>query len=132
MYLVGRKRMHESYMKLFRRLLNATVLNAMIIIRHNTGKQVDQVPFRISLVEALFEQFADAELKVAGRLAAENVIPQMRERHFWGNGVSTLQRRCVVCTKHGRRFPGCSVTLGCAWRHVFKPLTQNSISRVIN
>lgn len=37
-YLVERKRMHKWYMKLFRRLMNATVLNAMIIYRHNTGK----------------------------------------------------------------------------------------------
>jgi hypothetical protein len=54
----------------------------MIIYKHNTGKQIDQVPFRISLVEALFEQFADTELKVAGHRTAENIIPRLRERHF--------------------------------------------------
>jgi hypothetical protein len=63
MYLVERKRMHKWYMKLFRRLLNATVLNTMIIYRHNTGKQIGQLAFRVSLVETLFKQFADTEHK---------------------------------------------------------------------
>jgi hypothetical protein len=43
MHLVERKHMHKWYMKLFRRLLNDTVLNAMIIYRHNTAKQIDQL-----------------------------------------------------------------------------------------
>jgi hypothetical protein len=47
MYLVERKHMHEWYM------------NAMIIYRHNTGKQIDQLAFRVNLVKALFQQFAD-------------------------------------------------------------------------
>jgi hypothetical protein len=82
MYLVERKRMHKWYMKLFRRLLNATVLNAMIIYRHNTGKKIDQLAFRVNLVEVLFEQFADTERKVRGRRAAENTILRVHERHF--------------------------------------------------
>jgi hypothetical protein len=35
MYLIERKRVHNWYMKFCRRLLNATVLNAMIIYTHN-------------------------------------------------------------------------------------------------
>jgi hypothetical protein len=63
MYPVERKLMHKWYVKLFRRLLNATVLNAMIIYRHNNGKQIDQLAFTVSMVEALFQQFADTECK---------------------------------------------------------------------
>jgi hypothetical protein len=69
-----RKLMHKWYMKLFRRLLNATVLNAMIIYRHNTGKQINQLAFRVNLVEVLLQQFADTECKVPGHQAAENII----------------------------------------------------------
>jgi hypothetical protein len=69
-------------MKAFRRLLNASVLNAMIIYGHNMGKKIDQLAFRVNSVEALSEQFADTERKVAGRQAAENIIPLLRERHF--------------------------------------------------
>jgi hypothetical protein len=48
--------MHKWYMKLFRKLLNATVLKAMIIYRHNTGKQISQLAFRANLVEGLSKQ----------------------------------------------------------------------------
>jgi hypothetical protein len=61
-------------MKLFRRLLNA-----MIIYRHTTGKQIDQLTFWVNLVEALFHQFADNERKVPGRRAGDNTIPRLRE-----------------------------------------------------
>jgi hypothetical protein len=36
-YLIERKRMNKWYMKLFRRLLNISILNAMITYRGNTG-----------------------------------------------------------------------------------------------
>jgi hypothetical protein len=75
MYLAERKHLHKWYLKLFRRLLNATVLNAMIIYRHNTGKQIDQLAFRVNLVEALFHQFVDTERKVPGRRVGDNTIP---------------------------------------------------------
>jgi hypothetical protein len=74
MYLVERKRMHKWYMKLFRRLLNATVLNAMIIYRHNTRKQIHQLAFRVNLAEELFQQFTDTEHKVPGPWTAENIV----------------------------------------------------------
>jgi hypothetical protein len=41
-YLIERKQMNK-YMKLFSRLLNTSVLNAMIIYRNNTGKRIDQL-----------------------------------------------------------------------------------------
>jgi hypothetical protein len=74
MYLVERKRRHKWYMKVIR-LLNATVLNVMIIYWHNTGKQIDQLAFRVNLVDALFHQFADTERKVPSRRAGDNTIP---------------------------------------------------------
>jgi hypothetical protein len=40
-YLIERKQMNKWYMKLFRRLLNTSILNAMIIYRSNTGKNID-------------------------------------------------------------------------------------------
>jgi hypothetical protein len=108
MYVVEWKCMQKWYMKLFGRLLNATVLNAMIIYRHNTGKKIDQVAIRVNLVEAIFEQFANPERKVRGRRPAENTISRLHERHFIhkvhpsGKKVSP-RRKCVVCTKHGQK-----------------------------
>jgi hypothetical protein len=106
MYLVERKRMPKWYMKLFRRLLNATVLNAMIIYRRNMGKKIRQLAFRVSFLEALFEQFANKR-GLPGRQAAEN-IPRLKERHFIhkvppSRKKAAAQRRCVVCTRHRRK-----------------------------
>jgi hypothetical protein len=100
--------MHNWYMKLFRRLLNATAPNSMINERQNIGDQIDQLAFWVNSVEELSEQFTDTECKVAGHLAMENIIMLVRERHFlhrvplFGK-KSTPQRRCVKCTKQGRK-----------------------------
>jgi hypothetical protein len=59
--------MNKWYMKLFRRLLNTSILNAIIIYRSNTGRNIDQLPFRVQLVEGLFVKYASAiEHKVPG------------------------------------------------------------------
>jgi hypothetical protein len=84
------------YMKLFKKLLNATVLNAMIIYRHNTRKQINQLAFRVNLMEALFQQFADTERKVPCHQAAENIIYKVPS-----SGGKSAPQRWVVCTKYG-------------------------------
>jgi hypothetical protein len=45
--LIERRRMNKWYMKLFRRLLNTSILNALIIYRNNTGERIDQLSFGI-------------------------------------------------------------------------------------
>jgi hypothetical protein len=65
--LIERKRMNKWNMKLFRRLPNTSILNAMIIYRNNMGKRTDQLSFRIQLVEGLFVKYANVlERKVPG------------------------------------------------------------------
>jgi hypothetical protein len=108
-YLTERKRMNKWYMKIFRRLLNTSILNAMIIYRNNTGKKIDQLSFKIQLVEGLFVKYANVlERKVPDRHSSDNTVPQLTERHF----ISKLppsekkarpQRWCVVCQKRGKR-----------------------------
>jgi hypothetical protein len=49
-YLVGRKRTNKWYMKLFQRLLNITVLNALILYR----KRIEQLSYHVQLAEGLF------------------------------------------------------------------------------
>jgi hypothetical protein len=58
-YLIERKRINKWCMKLFCRLLNTSILNAMIRYRNNTGKRIDQLSFRIQLVEGLFVKCAN-------------------------------------------------------------------------
>ena len=53
-YLLERKKITKVYMKLFRRLLNITVLNCMVICRANSGQtKLDHFKFRVELVQAL-------------------------------------------------------------------------------
>ena len=54
MYLVERNRMTKWYFKLFKRLLNSTVLNLFVVYRQVTGRKIQQLSYRIQLVEGLF------------------------------------------------------------------------------
>jgi len=60
MYMVERKKMTKWYLKLFKRLLNSTVLNLFVIYRQVTGRNIQQLSFRIQLVEGLFMKYACA------------------------------------------------------------------------
>ena len=56
-YLLERKKMTKWYIKLFRRLLNITVLNCMVICRANSGQtKIDHFKFRVELVQALLNE----------------------------------------------------------------------------
>jgi hypothetical protein len=96
-------------MKLFHRLLNTSILNAVIIYRYNTGKIIDQLSFRIQLVLGLFVKYANAaEGKMPGQPLSHNKVPCLTERYFISKlppteKKSRPQRWCIVCQKHGKR-----------------------------
>jgi hypothetical protein len=108
-YLIERKIMNKWCMKLFRRFLNTSILNALIIYRNNTGKGADQLSFRMQLVEGLFVKYANVlEHKVPGQHSSNNTVPRLTERHFISKILPSekktrLQRRCVLCQKRGKR-----------------------------
>jgi len=58
MYMGKRKKMTKWYLKLFKRLLNSTVLNSFVIYRQVTGRTIEQLLYRIQLVEGLFTKYA--------------------------------------------------------------------------
>ena len=61
-------------MKLFRILLNNSVLNCMVICRANTGQtKTDHFKFRVELVQALL---IEHEVKVSGNFKV--IIPQTK------------------------------------------------------
>jgi hypothetical protein len=69
-------------MKLFRRLLNSTVLNALILYWENTGKRTEQLSYRVQLVvvEGLFVKYGCVvEHKVPGRHSSDNIVPRLVE-----------------------------------------------------
>jgi DNA polymerase II large subunit len=57
MYLIESKRLRKLYHKLVRRLLNASVLNALIVYRKNCDKPLEHLTFRLLLVEGLFSKY---------------------------------------------------------------------------
>ena len=56
-YLVERKKMTKWYLKLFKRLLNSTVLNSFVVYRQVTGRKIQQLSYRIQLMEGLFMKY---------------------------------------------------------------------------
>ena len=60
MYMVERKEMTKWYLKLFKRLLNSTVLNSFVVYRQVMGRNIQQLSYRIQLVEGLFTKYARA------------------------------------------------------------------------
>jgi hypothetical protein len=57
-YLVERKRINKWCVKLFRRLLNTTVLNALVIYGQNVGRNIDHLTFKTELVEDSFTKYS--------------------------------------------------------------------------
>jgi len=60
MCMVEREKMTKWYLKLFKRLLNSTVLNSFVIYRQVTGRNIQQLSYRIQLVKGLFKKYARA------------------------------------------------------------------------
>jgi len=84
MYMVKRKKMTKWYLRLFKRLLNSTVLNSFVVYRQVTGRNIQQLLYRIQLVEVLFTKYACAGgTQIApGQKASNNTVPRLTERHF--------------------------------------------------
>lgn len=70
-------------MKLFRRLLSATVLNSLIIIYvKNLGQKVDHLKFRIDLIEGLLVKHS-MQHKLPGRKGEGNTVKGLLiKQHF--------------------------------------------------
>jgi len=76
-YLLERKKMTKWYIKKFRRLLNITVLNCMVICRANLGQtKVDHFKFRVELVQALLtEHGSESVRKFQGHHSTDKNVP---------------------------------------------------------
>jgi len=111
MYMVERKKKKTKwYLKLFKRLLNSTVLNSFVIYGQVMGGNIEQPSYRIQLVEGVFMKYAcAAEIQsVLGRQASDNTIPRLTERHVLRKLApktekSKPQRGYVVCSKHRKK-----------------------------
>jgi len=109
-YLLDRKKMTKWYIKLFKRLLNITVLNCMVICCANSGQtKIDHFKFRIEMVQALLtEHGSESVRKLQGHHSTDKNVPQLFERYFPERIPPTEKKarptkRCVVCYKNNRR-----------------------------
>ena len=77
------KKMTKWYIKLFRRLLNITILNYMVICCANSGQdKMDHFKFRVELVQALLiEHQSESVTKFQGHHSTEKNVPRLDERH---------------------------------------------------
>jgi len=75
--MVERKKITKWYLRLFKRLLNSTVLKLFVIYRKLTGRNIEQFSYRIQLVEGLFTKYALAAdtWSVSARQASDNTVP---------------------------------------------------------
>ena len=116
--------MSKWYIKLFRRLLNITVLNCMVILCANSRQTtIDHCKFRVELVQALLTEHGSGSVrKFQGHHSTDKNVPQLLERHFPERKPPTEKKamptkRCVVCYKNNRRketvfwCPECEVAL---------------------
>ncbi|KAL0879674.1 hypothetical protein ABMA27_003389 [Loxostege sticticalis] len=76
------------YKKLFRRLLNVTILNSHIIFGHK--KNMTARAFRVQLLDNIFQKFKPPK-----------PLPPLEEQHFLERGT-TSRARCRWCTKNGK------------------------------
>jgi len=110
MHMFEREKMTIWYLKLFKRLLNSTVLNSFVVYRQVTRRNIQQLSYRIQLVEDLFmKHVRAAEMRgVPGWQASDNTVPWLTEKHFLRKVApktekSKPQRRCVMCSRHGKK-----------------------------
>jgi len=95
---------------------NSPELARKLKIEHSTdcvgtlGRNIQQLSYRIQLVEGLFTKYAHAveTWSVPGQQASDNTIPRLTERNFLRKVApktekSKPQRRCVVCSKHRKK-----------------------------
>ena len=131
-YFLERKKMTKWYIKLFRRLLNITVLNCMVICQANSGQnKIDLFKFRVELVHALLtEHQSESVRKFQGHQSTDKNVPRLVERHFPETIPPTEKKarptRCVMCYKNKRRKEAVFWYPECEAPYVLKKVSRHS------
>ncbi|XP_041984607.1 piggyBac transposable element-derived protein 4-like isoform X2 [Aricia agestis] len=117
-YLLERKRCKNLYTKLFKRLLNVSILNSRILLQSCTQKNFDHLAFRLQLVDTILsnhlshcpqsrkhtvsssrsthDQPSRFVLSTHWPILLESTEScSSRNRNFW--------KRCFVCLKNGKK-----------------------------
>jgi len=109
-YLLERKKMSKWYIKQFRKFVNITVLNCMVICLANSGQtKIDHFKFRVELVQALLTKHGSGSIrKFQGHHSTDKNLPRHLERHFPERVPPTEKqarptKRCVVLQNNRRK-----------------------------
>jgi len=64
--------------------MNSEVLNSFVVYQQVMGRNIQQLSYRIQLLEGLFTKYARAAetRSVLVRQASDNTVPRLTERHF--------------------------------------------------
>jgi hypothetical protein len=105
-YLIERKKCMKWYLKMFRRLLNTSVHNALIIYNANKDrKPLDHLSFRLQLIKEILETHGKTlESPRQGRPSKLPTPDRLTARHFIERIPPTDKKakptkRCPVCCK---------------------------------
>ncbi|KAL0895498.1 hypothetical protein ABMA27_011608 [Loxostege sticticalis] len=118
-YLLERKRCSKWYMKLFKRLLNVSILNARTLFQSSTQKKQDHLAFRLQLVDSILTNHLQQcpvtrrYAVSASRSSHQSHIRNSRQlTHFPVRLQQTesslanersFRKRCIVCLREGRK-----------------------------
>lgn len=110
-YLLERKRCKKWYLKLFKRLLNASILNARILLESSSGSSQDHLACRLRLIQQIMEkhlhltpvQHTPQNPNTLARLDTRQVhwpvrVTQSNARSDEGRHT---RMRCVLCLQMG-------------------------------
>ncbi|KAL0858681.1 hypothetical protein ABMA27_011173 [Loxostege sticticalis] len=116
-YLLERKRCAKWYMKLFKRLLNVSILNSRILLQSSTGKPHDHLAFRLQLADSILQNHLSncpqgRRFTVANSRSSHRQHYRTLHQHWPALLEQTessmahnksFRKRCVVCLREGRR-----------------------------
>lgn len=110
MYPVERKRTQMWYKKLFRRLLNASVLNSFVIHKHSSSS-LSHRNFRVTLIKSLLSKHSSPR-PIPSATTQNKVDVTHRVAEFPKGKHQRMRRACTVCKKQVHTFcVGCGKTV---------------------
>ncbi|CAG4958413.1 unnamed protein product [Colias eurytheme] len=117
-YLLERKRCQKWHMKLFKRLLNVSILNSRILLQSSTNKVHDHLAFRLQLVDSILAEHLThcpqaRSFNVSSSRSQHQELGKLIPVAHWptllsqtgGNSAENrnFRKRCVVCLREGRK-----------------------------
>ncbi|KAJ8726368.1 hypothetical protein PYW07_001066 [Mythimna separata] len=117
-YLIERKRCAKWYMKLFKRLLNVSILNARILLESSAQKRHDHLAFRLNLVDSILTNHLShcpsnrrctVSMSRSTHQQPQRMVPfthwpvLLEQTSTTAASNRNFRKRCTVCLREGKR-----------------------------